>query len=747
MARPALGAAIVRAESSYALGNALAQQGRLDESVAYYRRALSLRPDYVEAHNNLGIALQGQGLLKEAAASYRDALSLRPQSHYLHYNLGNVLRDDGELDEAATCYRRALSCQPDFAEAHNNLGVVLQRLGRVEEAVTCYRAALALTSNFAEAHYALGTARYCQGRPAEAAACFCEAIAIRPDLAAAHADLGDALTDLGNGDEAVASYRQALALKESTEFRMRFAQGIRHINFVGADAEIRQLVARALSEPWARPDDLAVATIALLRTDQDRAACIDRAAKAWPTRLTGRELFGAAGLDALFGDGLLQCLLENAPVCDIALERFLTMVRNTLLESAILADRDALEPRSLIFHCALARQCFVNDFVFSYTTEELHRATSLRDKLVTALRSGAPAPAQWVPAVATYFPLSTLPYAEALLRRSWPDAVKALLVQQVVEPVEERLFRREIPQLTAIDDTVSLLVQQQYEENPYPKWIKLPPTAEGLSIDEYVRQHFPLAPFHPLTRRGEVDILAAGCGTGREPIDLARQFAGARVLAVDMSLSSLCYASRKTRELGLHNVEYSQGDLMRLHTVVGRLFDLVSAVGVLHHLVDPVAGWAGLLSLLRPGGLMLVGLYSERARQSVVLGRKFITEQGYAPNADGIRQCRQDLMSLRSGALLKEVTSFNDFYVTSECRDLLFHVQEHHFRLPQLKEVLERLGLTFLGFFLERRLLNHYAACFPDDISKTNLDCWNEFETRFPRTFAGMYVFMVQKPV
>ncbi len=735
------------AEQYYSLGNALKDRGRLTEAIARYRAALLLKPGYAEVHNNLGTVLHALGQLDDAIASYRTAVFSRPESPYLYYNLANALKDQGRVAEAMARYREALSLKPDFAEAHNNLGVLLQRQGRVDEAVACYREALSLKSEFAEAHYALGTARRSQNELTEAVACYRQAIACRPDFAEAHADLGDALAELGQGDAAVASYRRALSLRDTSEFRARFARGIRHIDLVGADADIRQLVARALSEPWARPDDLAVATVGLLGTDPARRVCIDRAAKAWPTRLAGRELFDTAGLDALCGDELLQCLLENAPVCDIAMERFLTMVRHVLLKSAAGADSDALESRSLTFHCALARQCFINDFVFSYTTEELRRATSLREEIVAALQSGAPVPVHWVPAVATYFPLSALPFAEALLHRSWPDAVKTLLVQQVAEPVEERLSRREIPRLTAIDDTVSLLVQQQYEENPYPRWNKLPPAGEALSVDAYVHQHFPLAPFHALSRQGEVDILAAGCGTGREPIDLAQQFAESRVLAVDVSLSSLCYASRKTRELGLHNVEYAQGDITRLHTAVDRSFDLISAVGVLHHLVDPVAGWVGLLCLLRPGGLMLVGLYSARARENVVAARKFIAEQGYAPNADGIRQCRQALMSLHYGTPLREVTSFNDFYVTSECRDLLFHVHEHHFTLPQLKEVLKGLGLILLGFFLEPRLLNHYAACFPKDTSKTNLDYWTEFETRFPRTFAGMYVFLVQKPV
>ena len=49
------------AEAHNNLGNALQDQGKLDEAIACYRRALELKPDYAEAHTNLGIALQARG--------------------------------------------------------------------------------------------------------------------------------------------------------------------------------------------------------------------------------------------------------------------------------------------------------------------------------------------------------------------------------------------------------------------------------------------------------------------------------------------------------------------------------------------------------------------------------------------------------------------------------------------------------------------------------------------------------------
>ncbi|HEV2220581.1 MAG TPA: methyltransferase, partial [Casimicrobiaceae bacterium] len=299
------------------------------------------------------------------------------------------------------------------------------------------------------------------------------------------------------------------------------------------------------------------------------------------------------------------------------------------------------------------------------------------------------------------------------------------------------------PRLTAIDDTVSQRVRQQYEEHPYPRWIKVPPADPEPGIGVHLRRLFPLAALRPIDDSRELDILVAGCGTGQESIETARQFPRARVLAVDLSVASLAYAERKARELGLRNLEHAQADILGLGAI-GRSFDVVAATGVLHHLADPLAGWRTLRSLLRPGGFMRIGLYSDKAREVIVAARRFIAELGYAPTPDRIRRCRQDLMTAGGGATYAQLALLRDFYGTCECRDLLFHVQEHRYTLSQLRAMLASLDLRFLGFLLAPGVARGYAERHPEDPAMTDLDAWSDFEAAFPHAFAGMYVFWVQ---
>jgi len=467
--------------------------------------------------------------------------------------------------------------------------------------------------------------------------------------------------------------------------------------------------------------------------------CIDRAWGAWPGRLTLTELLDEASPAVVFDDALLRSVLESAPVCDVVMERFLTHARFALLDAV--NDCHHTHGEALRFGCALARQCFINDYVFAVTDAELARAQALRDDVVAALaRREAVAPMN-IAVVGAYFPLLSLPHAESLLSHAWPEPLDALLTQQLREPAEERVIRDRLRRLTDIDDHVSIAVRQQYEEHPYPRWVRLASPEVRWPKGALPGLQFP--PDLAQTAARDLRILVAGCGTGQESIEFAQAFAQGHVLAVDLSLASLAYAERNARELRIANVEHVQADLTKL-AALGRRFDLISSVGVLHHLADPVEGLRTLAALLLPGGHLLVGLYSERGRADVVAARTLIAQRGYRPTSEDIRRCREALMGERNDAFAG-LARRSDFYVTAECRDLLFHVQEHRFMLWQIGDALNEAGLAFDGFLLRPDLAARYASQFPADRTMTDLASWDRFEAQFPDAFAGMYIFWARK--
>jgi tetratricopeptide (TPR) repeat protein/SAM-dependent methyltransferase len=730
------------AEAHYNLGNALQDQDRLDEAVTQYQRALVCKPDYAEAHNNLGNVLKKQGKLEDAVARYEQALALKPDFAEAHNNLGNALLDQAKADLAVAHYRRALALNPGHAEAHSNLGNALKEQGQFDEAVVQYRRALALKPGFAEAHNNLGTALQDQGKIAEAIAQYGRALALNPGYAEAHGNLGKALMVEGDLTQALRALQRSIETGESENAKVLFVQCVRSLNFIPRGVDLRENLIRALSEPWGRPIDLAKFAGNLVKLNGATSICISRATRAWPKRLPAQDLFSPSEFAEVCDDQLFRCLLESTPVCDIELERFLTAVRCTMLEAASGGfDSHQVQENALRYFCALAQQCFINEYIFAHTDHEIEKAQCLRALLVEALASGTSIPELWLVAVAAYFPLASLPVAEFIPERPWSAPVAALVARQVREGQQERQLQTSIPRLTPIEDGVSLLVKQQYEESPYPRWMKAAPIAKVMTIDGYLRHQFPLVSLRNVASKRRIEILVAGCGTGQHSIETARQFIGAQVLAVDLSLTSLCYAKRKTRELGLNNIEYVQADILQLESI-GRAFDVIEASGVLHHLADPFAGWRLLLSMLRPGGFMRLGLYSKLARQDLVDARRFIAQRGYRPSTEEIRRCRQELTSFGDGTPLKRVTELSDFFTTSACRDLLFHVQEHQLTLPEISTFLSQNRLEFLGFNLPGHVLQNFRRRFPND---KDLNHWHSFETENPVIFAGMYQFWIQK--
>ncbi len=624
------------------------------------------------------------------------------------------LAGDARADEVGILFRGAI--------AHHQAGA----FAKAERA---YRQILTMVPTHAEAHSRLGAVMMRQGNTSAAIAHMERAVELRPDLFEAHANLAQAYTRSGQRDGAIAASCRALELYESPETRAMFAQCISRAQFTTDSSRFRTLLQRALKESWLRPRELTRACISLIKLNRTVGDGIIRVNSAWPARLTADELFGPSEIKGLAHDQLLCCLLEFDPVSDIGLERLLTNVRYSVLTS--LAADAASEEGLLNFLCSLARQCFINEYVFSIVPDEAEQARQLRISLEQTLANGAACSPVWPAIVGTYFPLHSLANAETLLDRQWPQAVKDLLVQQVQEPVQERSLATTIPAITGIDSGVSRAVREQYEESPYPRWVKaLAPGQPAISTRPASDQAF--------------DALIAGCGTGLSTIEFAQQASGACILAIDLSLASLSYAKRMAQKFGLANVEFAQADITQLASI-GRRFDFIDASGVLHHLADPWAGWQILLSLLRPGGSMQVGLYSKLARRHVAAARALIAERNYRPIAEEIRQCREEIIASED-PLLKLVLQGSDFYTTSECRDLLFHVQEHGTTLSEIKVFLDANGLQFRELFVDAPIRQAFAQRFADPAMLRDLDRWHAFETDAPGTFAGMYLFSLRKP-
>lgn len=678
---------------------ALHQAGRFAEAEALYRQAHALMPDRVSILANLATVLLEQQRPREAWGFCERALAIEPQHPEALAARALCAAALAGPAQALADFDQILQADPDQPAALANRAMLLADLGRLDEALDA----------------------------------FSRALAVDPRNPGLHAQRAALLARLGRSGEALDEYRLALRSDPGSH-----AAGLGFMHLVletghapgRGDREFEALALRGMRAPWAKPAAVATVLLALLRSEPAMARLLDPRA--------AHPALSPAAIAALAGDPLLAALLEGALVPDAGFERFAAILRGQLLQQAAAPGRADDSPL-LALHCALATQCHLNDHVYATPADELACARALRDRLQAALAGSAPPPAaQWWPAVASYLPLAELQGIDAVLAQSWPEPVARLLDRTVREPLDERHRQAGLQRLTPVIDAVSDAVRAQYEQNPYPKWPALARSPRRLDLAEYVRNRVPECGYRPRHAAGRVEVLNAGCGTGQQPIDTALRLAGAQILAIDLSLASLAYGARMAEAMGVRNVHFAQADLLEL-SHLGRRFDLIESTGVLHHLARPAKGLGVLAALLAPGGAIRLSLYSRAARRCVVAARALIAEHGLQPVPDDIRRCRETINALPDAAPARAVMAFADFYSLNECRDLLFHVQEHHFDLPGVHSLLADAGLRLLGLELEPAQ-RAAAARDPGGPHPTSgLDAWAAYEARHPDFFAGMY--------
>src|SRR5262245_1664151 len=404
----------------YSMGATLQAMGRLKEAVTLYKQAIVLRPNWAEAHLSLGNALFKLGALVDAAAEYERALALKPDYAQALYMLANSLQLQDRLEDAVVRYQQALTLQPNFAEVHNNLGNAFRQQGRLDDAVAQCRRSLALKWDNPEAHNNVALALQQQGLLAEAIGHYHQALALRSDFLEAHQNCCYALIAQGSTEQALTHALRALEIRGSPEAKALFVQCVRDIANPATIAEIGKLrrhVIQALSAPWGRPSELAHFSAALVKMDSAIRASIEHMNSppkhaSWQLELTG-----------ICKNEMLRCLLQSTPVSDLELETLLTAARMAMLDLATTATpATRVEKDVLSFCCSLARQCFLNEYVFGYTDSELDHALQVRSSLVSALQSGGPVRELWLVAVAAYFLLHSLPAVESIQDRGWSDA-------------------------------------------------------------------------------------------------------------------------------------------------------------------------------------------------------------------------------------------------------------------------------------------------------------------------------------
>ncbi len=477
--------------------------------------------------------------------------------------------------------------------------------------------------------------------------------------------------------------------------------------------------------------------------------------------VTGRSLksaFATGGTQGWLEAARRLCLERTSPI--LKDELFLEVLRTSTLsspqlESLLTAIRRVLllevaptrfGDHALVgFAVAMLQQCWINQFIWAVSEEEWQRLAHEKVPLDGLAKDDRVA-GHCVLRHCLYAPLRRVLGDEAApeaLSGLEPRTLREVVVRRLVMERDERARGASMPLLGSIDGAISRRVAQFYEESPYPRW-----SSVIISRDHRATLARFLGAERAAFLERPFEVLIAGCGTGQQVVQAALHYGpNARILAVDLSAASLGYAARMAESFGVKNVEFAQADLETFASTEAQFagrFKLIEAVGVLHHMAEPFAGWRALLGCLAPHGLMRIGLYSDIARRNLTALRNDRAYPGPGCDDQALRAFRQSLL-VRQDEQARDARKYVDFWDARSFRDMLLHVCEHRLALAEIARFLEAERLVFRGFQLPKESQAMFWQRFAFETWPGSLENWARFEEEWPRLFENMYLFWCEK--
>jgi 2-polyprenyl-3-methyl-5-hydroxy-6-metoxy-1,4-benzoquinol methylase len=475
--------------------------------------------------------------------------------------------------------------------------------------------------------------------------------------------------------------------------------------------------------------------------------------------------------EQIANDPLLLSSLNRFYFCDALLERLFISLRQTLLFNTV---QDMTIPST---HLALAHdmavQTQLNEYVWPITQNEQDIITGLEKLLLQVTEN-----TQWqlddiAPALlilAQYKDLSKTPLASILASKAVKRALKTSYLNDIVDYAintrdQEIELAKNLPYWSHThpsnnesdnkssnesnnesnrQNSVSFKVRAQYEENPYPRWKDMGFNTAG-SYQQALLKNFPELNLSHWQGKKKLNVLVAGCGTGRQAIRLASYFNDLNIIAIDLSGRSLAYAKQQASKYKVENIQFIQADILEFSDFP-ILFDVIECSGVLHHMEDPEQGLQSLQRLLSPTGVMKIALYSETARKQVISFRKLMAHNKQQSGQDlDQRLLRQALLMNQIPGDWGDIINSNDFFSMSNCRDLIFHAQEQQFTPNTISNLLTNNQLDFIGMLATTSAQQAFKTTIGKLNGHNTLENWDKVEQRQQDIFSGMYQFYCRK--
>lgn len=633
-------------------------------------------------------------------------------------------------------------------------GIQMRIYGEHHESESTLKALIMRCPSMTLAHYHLGKSYQSMQKYAEAADAFAACTEIDPEFVDAYSALSAVSDSLGKPEMGMQVAVHALMLEPtSQQLWSHVGSLLAKVQFNTRYAELENALIQAFEAGIGGGDVFAHAAMRCLDTSSSMRQIF--------------EIHEAGSLETALQSGTILPLLNEPFFLSVTahtlllqprFESLYTQLRKSCLQMIAGQHYQSEHAEALLrFSGALCSHCFANEYAFYETQEETQHLNEIIEMFSGESNDSDAHKDLCVAILGCYRLFYDLEICDALAsyidEKGGPilSRIAALMIEQ---PEREARYKNEVEAITDIDDDVSKLVQEMYEAHPYPRWITLP-AIQPLAFELLIKGTMPFLTNDQLPRllqneHEALNILVAGCGTGQHPCMVAKRYPNAKVLAVDLSRSSLGYAQMKADELGIENIEFRHGDIMKLPEL-NRQFDIIESIGVLHHMQDPIKGWQAITDCLKPGGWMHIGLYDYHKRDFVRWSWDKIKEEAYGNSDEEIRRFRKDMLEYHDqnpeNDVCNRMMQTKDFYLLSECRDLLFHVQETQYTLNELRKIINTLGLRFMGMPTSGLGQWELLKEGEDPIKQwQSMKQWEAARLAKPHLFHHMHMLWLKKP-
>jgi tetratricopeptide (TPR) repeat protein len=207
------------------------EERRYKDAIVACKKAIAIKPDYVEAYGNMGAAYGEMGQHTDAINACKKAIAINPDYAVAYFNMGNTYLKLGQHTHAIVAYKKAINLKPDLTGAYLNMGAAYAGLGRYNDEIATYKKTIAISPNNATAYCNMGSTYLILRKYTDAIAAYKKAVAFKPDYAKAYFNMGVAHSRLGRYAAAIVAYKKAISIEPNA--------GV-YFNMGNAYAELKQ---------------------------------------------------------------------------------------------------------------------------------------------------------------------------------------------------------------------------------------------------------------------------------------------------------------------------------------------------------------------------------------------------------------------------------------------------------------------------------------------------------------------------